>query len=361
MTATTPPRAPSDNAFDLLRLVGALLVIAEHSWVLAGHDTPLGRASGSGFGSIGVGIFFLTSGYLISASWLADPSVRRYAARRALRIYPAYLVVVAGTALVLGPLLTTLSARAYFTNSGTWSYLARNLLVYPVSYALPGVFEHAPQPGVVNGSLWTIRVEVLCYLGVAALGLFRLLRRRSVLVTLAAAGLAVATVVHVTGYGGLLYPLPVAADAAEPLAFFAIGAAARWFGPRVAPPWWLAALSVLAWLVAWGTPVANLLSIVAVSCVTFTVAFRSPTVLHHPLRGWDLSYGTYLLAFPVQQVLVQLGVRAPALLLLATTAVALPLAAVSWRLLERPALRLKPRRPTVDPARSLGQTGTGGR
>jgi peptidoglycan/LPS O-acetylase OafA/YrhL len=63
-----------------------------------------------------------------------------------------------------------------------------------------------------------------------------------------------------------------------------------------------------------------------------------------------LSYGTYLLAYPVQQVLVQAGVRNGWLLLALTVVVVLPLAAVTWRVLERPALRLKPSRPPRPPA-----------
>ncbi|WP_219471367.1 acyltransferase family protein [Nonomuraea rhizosphaerae] len=328
-----------DNAFNLLRLIGALAVIVEHSWVLTGHGTPLTPASGIGVGGIGVGVFFLISGYLISTSWLSDPSVRRYTLRRFLRIYPAYAVVIVLTALVLGPLLTT--ASGYF--SGAWAYIVRGLLIQPVSYSLPGVFAGLPYPDAVNGSLWTIWVEVLCYVGVAVMGLLGLLRRKAVLIGLALVMLAAATVVHLTGYAGPFIPLVVSAYAAQPVAFFAIGMLAREI--RWVPSLWLTVPVMIAWPLLWGTPVSNLAAIAAVSCLTFLVAFRSPRWLYRPTGSYDLSYGTYLLAFPLQQVLVQSGLRSPWLVLAATVAIVLPLAAVSWRLVERPAMRLRQRRP----------------
>jgi peptidoglycan/LPS O-acetylase OafA/YrhL len=340
-------RGARDNAFNLLRLAGALAVIVEHSWVLTGHGTPLTLASGIGMGGIGVGIFFLISGYLISASWLSDPSVRRYTVRRALRIYPAYAVVIVLTALVLGPLITT--ASVYFP--GALAYLARGLLIQPVSYALPGVFQGLPYPGAVNGSLWTIWVEVLCYVGVAVLGLLGLLRRKTVLVGLALVMLAAATVVQLTGYAGPLIPLVVSGYAAQPVAFFAIGMLAR--EVRWVPSVWLTVPVVGAWWLLWGTPVANLAAIAAVSCVTFLVAFRAPRWLYRPTGSYDLSYGSYLLAFPAQQVLVQAGLRTPWLVLPATVAIVLPLAALSWRLLEEPALRLRYRKPAPVPAAAV--------
>jgi peptidoglycan/LPS O-acetylase OafA/YrhL len=76
------------------------------------------------------------------------------------------------------------------------------------------------------------------------------------------------------------------------------------------------------------------------------ISFRSPSWLHHPTGQFDLSYGTYVIAFPVEQCLVDFGLRQPVLLLLASIVTVLALAAVSWRCIERPALRIKPRRRT---------------
>jgi peptidoglycan/LPS O-acetylase OafA/YrhL len=55
----------------------------------------------------------------------------------------------------------------------------------------------------------------------------------------------------------------------------------------------------------------------------------------------DLSYGTYLYAFPVTQGLIALGMRGTLALFVATMAIVIPIAAASWFLLEKPALGLK--------------------
>jgi peptidoglycan/LPS O-acetylase OafA/YrhL len=330
------------NAFDLLRLVAALLVVVGHSWVMTGHEDPLTFLSGTNAGDLGVGVFFLLSGFLVSGSWLADPSLKRFAARRALRIYPAYALVVVALAVVLGPLVTRLSAAAYYASGGTWKFLAGNLAIIPVQFTLPGVFEGNPYPNAVDGSLWTIRVEVLCYVGVAVLGLAGLLRRRWA--TAAVAGLlyAVALIVEATGYHGVLLPGALDYQAAVPIAYFGVGMAYREFVGANPPPWWTPALGALAWAVLWFTPAAPVGALVFVAALTFTIAFRAPTALHHPTGGYDLSYGTYLLAFPVQQLLHGLPSVINALL---TTVIVLALAALSWRFVEQPALRRKPSRP----------------
>lgn len=347
---TTSEATRRGNAFDLLRLVAALLVLVGHSWVLTGHVDPLSFAKGTDAGSIGVGVFFLLSGYLVSASWLSDPSPRRFAARRLLRIYPAYALVILVLTLVLGPLTSRLSTSDYFTNSGTWRFLGGNLLIIPMQYGLPGVFSTTPYPDVVDGSLWTIRIELLCYIGVAVLGLLTVLSRRWLLASLAVVALVIAAVVEGTGYHGVLVPLLLGADAAVPIAYFALGMAIRAFAGSTPPPLWAVPAAVVVWAALWVTPFAVLGAIAFITVVTFTVAFRAPTSLQKPTRGFDLSYGTYLLAFPVQELLAQAGLLQPALNAAVTALIVLPLAAASWRWVEHPALLRKPRRPVAVPS-----------
>jgi peptidoglycan/LPS O-acetylase OafA/YrhL len=342
--AVTGETSHRGNAFDLLRLAAALLVVVGHSWVLTGHEDPLTFLSGTNAGDLGVGVFFLLSGYLVAASWLADPSLKRFAARRALRIYPAYALVVLVLTFLLGPLVTTLATGQYLASGQTWRFLLGNLSIVHVQFDLPGVFAHNPYPNAVDGSLWTIRVEVLCYVGVAALGLLGFLRRRWILATVAAVLMVVAAVVEISGYHGVLLPGLLDYQAAVPIAFFGVGMAYREFVGANPPPWWTLPVTALVWAALWVTPAAPVGAVLFVAALTYTIAFRAPTAWQRPTKGYDLSYGTYLLAFPVQQLLSGL----PSALNAALTAViVLALAAVSWRLVEQPALRHKPARPVL--------------
>jgi peptidoglycan/LPS O-acetylase OafA/YrhL len=322
------------NAFDLLRLAAALLVVVGHSWVLTGHEDPLTFLSGTNAGDLGVGVFFLLSGYLVSSSWLSDPSLKRFAARRALRIYPAYALVVLALTFLLGPLVTTLPVGEYIASGGTWRYLLGNLSIFHVQFDLPGVFAANPYPVAVDGSLWTIRVEVLCYVGVAALGLLGFLRCRWILLPVAVGLMLVAMVVEVPGYHGVLLPGLLDYQAAVPIAYFGVGMVYREIIGAQPPPWWTLPV----------TPAAPVGAILFVAALTYTIAFRAPAAVQRPTGGYDLSYGTYLLAFPVQQLLSGLPAAANAAL---TAVIVLALAALSWRFVERPALRHKPVRPVV--------------
>ena len=110
--AAAPPLHPVNN-FDLLRLFAALLVFWFHALAFTGHPIPM-LFSWVAPGPLGVYIFFLISGYLVSMSWQSDPNAARFLMRRSLRIFPALIVLVALTALLLGPAVTTEPLREYF-------------------------------------------------------------------------------------------------------------------------------------------------------------------------------------------------------------------------------------------------------
>ena len=138
------------NSLDLLRLVAASAVIVGHSWPILGFpDPPLFGGTVNG---LGVFAFFAISGYLITKSWTADPSLSRFWAKRALRIMPALCVVVLFVGLVAGPMLSSLPARAYFASGETWSYVGLNLILW-TAHKLPGVFATLPYPHSVNTSI----------------------------------------------------------------------------------------------------------------------------------------------------------------------------------------------------------------
>jgi peptidoglycan/LPS O-acetylase OafA/YrhL len=121
--------APRNN-FDALRLVGAFLVLISHQFALSGRWEPRFVGDHS-FGNLGVLIFFSISGYLVTASWLHDPHVLRFTARRVLRMAPALCVSMPLTLVVIAALGLT---------------------------GFPDNPRH-----LTNGSLWTIPYEVYCY------------------------------------------------------------------------------------------------------------------------------------------------------------------------------------------------------
>ena len=163
--------------FDLIRIVAASMVVWGHSQLLTRqHGTQFAYADREiALGTAGVIVFFAASGYLITGSWQRNPRLAHFALHRFFRIWPGLALSTIVVAFVVGPIWTTDSA--YLTRPGTWSYVVRNLLIFPFQQTLPGVFLDSPVPEV-SGTLWSLGVEVCCYLLVAACGLLGVLRHR---------------------------------------------------------------------------------------------------------------------------------------------------------------------------------------
>jgi len=315
------------NNFDLIRLGAALTVLFSHSFVLTGHadEEPIARLLGHRMdgGGLAVAVFFVLSGFLIARSGEIHP-LGVFARARVLRIVPAYAVLLVLQTLVLGAATTRLPIGAYLADGATWTALGRGLGFSPV-LGLPGVFEHNPLPFEVNGSLWTLRIEVACYVGVGVLMALRLGRPWVSLVVLGAviAGLIGAG----DGHAALSSVL-------RNVLFFASGMALWFWRGRVVLSWWVLAV-VVAGSVGTGEFAAGLPYVV----LYVGLGVAAPGWLN-PAR--DVSYGTYLYAFPVQQCLASVapGIGPYAMAGLSVGPV-LVLAWLSQRMIEAPALRLK--------------------
>ncbi|MDO8287253.1 MAG: acyltransferase [Rhodoferax sp.] len=329
------------NSLDLLRLVAAAMVLYSHQYALLGLAEPsfLGWNT---FGGAGVTIFFFLSGYLVWSSWDRDPHFWRFFQRRSLRIFPALWVVVLLSVFVLGPVVSVLSLRDYFASPMTWSYLGTAVLV--PARILPGLFTANHFPLVVNGSLWTLPVEFMCYCTIAGAGLVMLALKLKQDVLL---GVALVGVVLVASYGppviGSFYTPHL-----EMVAVFWWGA---FYGfclktrpKRVGLALVLAALAFIgfALLGPRGLERAAMLLLAAL-LVHLARNVAAGARMTDPLG--DLSYGVYIFAFPVQQLGAHYGRGLGwsfntylCVSLLAT----LGLAYASWHGVEKRALWFKP-------------------
>ena len=148
------------NNLNIIRFAAALMVIYGHMFPLLG--IPSFTVLNTAISSIGVLIFFVISGYLISESYKRDTNALRYTIRRTFRIMPGLIFAILITALVIGPIFTSLPVREYFSNPNFLQYFKNMAL--NIHYNLPGVFEMNPYANAVNGSLWSLPVEVVMYI-----------------------------------------------------------------------------------------------------------------------------------------------------------------------------------------------------
>ena len=337
------------NSFDAVRLFAALLVVYGHAYPLTAAGSP--AFGGNSVQAIGVKVFFVISGYLIMGSWQRDPNVFRFAKRRLLRILPGLAVVVALSALVLGPAVSSLPFGEYLKNSRTLHYFS-NVIMRP-QYDLPGVFATVPYPHAVNGSLWSLPAEIAMYIigplawwiGAAALKSAR-----------AGVALALVSIVVASLYVVRLAPAPVpwviygssVSSFLDVAPYFLLGAAyALWrLDQRLNS--YLAGAGWILFSLVQLPPLMNELALyILLPYTVLAFGLQASTAGTFLSKRGDISYGVYLYGFPIQQLgaLLFEGARVNAWFNFAVTL--LPLlfvASVSWRCIERPALRWKPTR-----------------
>ncbi|WP_067047330.1 acyltransferase family protein [Methanofollis ethanolicus] len=319
------------NNFDFLRLSAALVIIVSHAYALQiGYGAIPGNSPAVLVGQAALASLFVTSGYLIPQSWMAQPDVKRFFWKRSLRVFPALVPALIFTFLLIGPVATTLPLTDYVMTLLSPFTLASFGSVWNGS-AL-GLFQSNPVT-FVNASLWTIPVEFVMYILVALLGVAGLLRRKDVLLALIAIDFAIWMVV--SGDPGLakvrftLYFLIGA--------YLAVHHPDHRYDPRTA-----AVLAVVL-VAASQTPYVLFLAFVAVPYIVLAVAHLGVPAMNRFGNRGDFSYGIYIYAYPIQQMIVlYLGTSMP-LWLFSGLSVLLtfPLAYASWHLVEKKALALK--------------------
>jgi peptidoglycan/LPS O-acetylase OafA/YrhL len=327
-----------DNNFDALRLLFASMVVLYHIGVLS-HVATLSWALHVS-ASFAVQAFFVVSGFLVTMSFENSSSMMSYVSKRLRRIAPAYIAVIVAAGIGLAA-MSSLPFSSYFTDERLWRYVAFNLVLSNFSAPdLPGVFQ-SNYMTAVNGSLWTIKIEVAFYCLVPFLvwvtrrvGVFKVLATVFVVSIAWKIGFeAAATATGMEIYSKLAKQLP------GQLCFFAGGAWAYYRtrdGRAISAV--LAAIGVVVYALSGGW-FYNLIAPLAVTAVVYWAAISGPRLPAVAKHG-DFSYGVYLWHFPLVQTFVALGLFqwSPTIGLLTSIGAVAVCAMISWRFVERPML-----------------------
>ena len=328
-----------DNNFNLLRLIAATAVIYSHAYgLLLGPDAEwLKQILGRTPSVMAVDAFFAISGFLVSHSWLKQESLVDFIHARVFRIFPALLVVLLLTVFVVGPLCTTETLPHYFQAGETWKYLYKNFLMIHTEYELPGVFQQSPHDQGVNGSLWTLQFELKMYVAVALAGLLGVYRDHRLLWLAIAVYFSWYFSHHLRHLLDTTYPLTGSMPRVS--LFFMFGVLARLAAHKIVINFPIVLATVLlAWL-ARTTIVSSFFYSLALVTAILYFAYLPGKWLREFNRLGDYSYGTYLYAFPIQQMMIQFITGVQPLVLFALATLATWFCAVcSWHTIEKPAL-----------------------
>ncbi|MEW6108500.1 MAG: acyltransferase [Nitrospirota bacterium] len=321
------------NNFDFLRIIAAIAVIVGHSYAIAPQppyqDGVQSILQFDYSGSLAVKFFFFLSGLLVTNSIIAKPEPFIFLLKRALRIFPGLLACLILSVFIVGPMFTSLPLNEYFIHSETWSYISKNFFLFDIQWRLTGVFVDSPYG--LNGSLWTLPYEVLCYTLLAVFYGLGLLRNKHV------ANAFFVTIVAVSFIVPQYLPAFFAQNPESHLlpACFALGALFANNKEKIA-----ISISHLGLLLLLLFVVKDSVAYQFLFYVTFfysTLFISSlPFVIKHLKLPFDASYGIYIYGFMIQQCIhalfPQMGVHSNQLI---SSVFAIALGALSWHFVEK--------------------------
>jgi len=316
-------------------MLAATGVLVSHAFPLAlgrGANDPIADLLGISLGTLCVYVFFVLSGFFIASSYERSQSKLQFIRARVLRLFPALGVCLVIT-IVVGSMITTSLTTDFAIKSV--EYFFRNFTLFYGKTNLPGVFDNNPLSYTINGSLWTLNFELLCYVLTLVLGIL----------------------------GWLVSPKWF-------IAMLLVFLALCLLSSQIFLPYRLSMLLTLGWPYLIGTSLwvfrkylqlSGHIASLALGLLIILVLANAPTITWIPFLGYlmiflgyadaswilrynslgDYSYGLYIYAFPVQQLGVQFGATTPIGNIIFSFPVTLLLAILSWHMIEKPALRLK--------------------
>ncbi len=301
------------NNFDFLRILFASFVIISHSYHLLDPlaKNPFSKLIGhTDLSTLGVFGFFALSGYLIAQSQQNSATVSGFLKKRFRRIMPGLIVAVALVVFVMGSLLTSWNTGAYLTSVNVYAYFFKTIFFLPTDNLLPGVFEQNPLP-YINGSLWTLRYEVFCYLSICSFFLFRKQQRLYALIIFSL--LFILRSLHIQGFlflsGGMDGHLGNLLNLSY--CFYAgvlLKTAEAWVLKHKRTIF-LVSLVLLLSSKLLPLQFERSLFLAAFPFFVLSAGLWYVSALQVPAKIGDISYGTYIYAFPLQQALISAGIR----------------------------------------------------
>ncbi|MFM2588590.1 acyltransferase family protein [Vibrio sp. TBV020] len=329
-----------DNNFNLIRMLSAIAVIFSHSFILAmgpqnGAD-PLARFIGMPISALAVNIFFITSGMLVTKSLVDRKSITFFLVARGVRIFPGLIIAVLFSTYIVGAVTTELNLFDYILHSDTFSFVKRNIWLFDnvIQYSLPGVFEHTPYKYAVNGSLWTLPWEIYSYISV--LLIYIVLKKHSNIGFFISASFLF--LLYFNGIYRLVDIEIISPVYLKLLVMFYSGVLFYLLRDKILISWFILVLSIVLYYLVNDYKFSKVLFPIFITYWTVCFAYLiKGGVLRYNKLG-DLSYGTYIYAFPVQQALVYYFLPSGWILFWTSTAVTLIFAYISWHYIEKKAL-----------------------
>ncbi len=321
------------------------MVVWGHSYsTLYGSGRGAPDLWGHSIHTLGIVIFFCISGYLVANSLQSSGNTARFIWKRCLRIFPGLVTCIVISALLVGTAATNLSSEEYFSSPNFFKYFQN--MVLRIQFFLPGVFEGNPLRAV-NGSLWSLPSEFLCYLTLGLLGLLfvRILPAMAVVIFVSFTSFYLYLTYYYDGNTIIIYNMNIKHSVAVAPYFFA-GSTLFLFRKHIPLRLDISVLlaMILFLVVALEEPpILIVFRYLLIPYIVLSFGLRATKWIKEWGKHGDLSYGIYLYSFPIQQLVIYFsGEKLSLPVLLITSIVSSCLCGwASWHLVEKQALKFK--------------------
>lgn len=330
-----------DNFFTPLRFIFAFMVLIGHAFIIGSRDIQAEPHVffDYTFSYMAVNLFFIASGFLVTKSMLYRGDIAEYSSARILRIYPALALHVLLVMFIMGPFVTSLPLREFFTHPDFLTQPLKVLSFYKTEMELPRALEGNNET-LASATLWTLRYEVLAYIGTALAFALGLMRKKWMLLAqfvafaiawIAIEGLGMFEALPATGQNmlrfGICYTLGAAIFAyRDRIQFHILG---------------LVTVGIAAALTN-GTPLFEVTTAVMLAYFVFWAAYVKIPKLNKLQSVSDISYGIYIYHWAIMQWLnhayPDMG---PWQLIAIAAPLTIAISIASWRYVEKPMLNSK--------------------
>ena len=341
------------NNLNIIRLIASLMVVYMHSFAICIADqskdvfyTLTNHKALAG--GIAVYIFFIISGFLICRSFDRSKSVFKYFKARFLRIWPLLFIVIMITAFILGPIISAYTFEEYM--QGDILGFLKNIFFINNTTTLPGVYSNHYNHSL-NGSLWTLKYEVIWYVLVAILSPIWKRFKSSGIVFVVVLGLIYVIYTYYTPISFGFISASFMVNFSKLGMFFAIGMCYYLLGDKILVSWKIFVLAFAGLIL--GILFADFIITFGIfgSYIIFYLAFQKRFIAAWYDKVGDLSYGIYIMAFPIQQTLLDyIGTPTEIYLTMSmnpyynmflTLIIVIPLSWFSWHFIEKKFLKFK--------------------
>jgi len=334
-------REGHDNFFTPLRLIFASLVVLGHTFIIAMRDASMEPRVlyHYTFSYLAVNLFFIASGFLVTKSMVYRGDTPSFISARALRIFPALIVHVIFVMIVIGPLATKAPLGEFFSDPDWFLQPFKVLTFYETNMNMPRIFEtNGEQLG--SAPLWTLRFEVLAYIGTLGVFLLGFLRKKWMVLL----QFILPSVGWILGlHFGLFERLPATIENLFRFGIaYGLGASIYAYRDRLTFGWVMLGVFAAASYLLRETPVVEVLINILLAWLVFRVAYVKIPKFNWMQRIPDLSYGIYIYHWCVLQMMFYWFPNLNVLELFVIGFIpTVALSALSWYIIEKPALRSK--------------------